>query len=149
VRTDPPAQRATGIAHLPVRGQPTIFSGDRVQVLPAIAQSRLIVNLPPPRAPEGSWMLRRSLQQSDTISRVTQGDKQVSEREEILTARLLTVLAHHLGQEPDEGSYHASLLPRSPVMLAAWANATSSYNNRRQVGSRHRSAVASPTGQVT
>jgi len=51
-----------GMAHLPVRGQPTIFSGERVQVLPRIPESRLIVELPAPRAPQGNWMLHRSLQ---------------------------------------------------------------------------------------
>jgi hypothetical protein len=50
------------MAHLPVRGQPTIFSGERVQVLPRVAESRLIVELPAPHAPQGTWMLRRSLQ---------------------------------------------------------------------------------------
>jgi len=51
-----------GMAHLPVRGQPTLFSGERVQVLLPRPESCLIVNLPAPRAPEGIWMLRRSLQ---------------------------------------------------------------------------------------
>jgi len=57
----------------------------------------------------------------------------VTEREEVLTERLLTVLAEHLGQEPGEWSQSASLLRRSPAMLAAWSNATSRLRgNERQ-----------------
>lgn len=47
------------------------------------------------------------------------------QREEVATERLLTVIAHHLGQGPDERSQSAGLAQRSPAMLAAWERATS------------------------
>jgi len=64
----------------------------------------------------------------------------VTEREEVLTERLLTVLAEHLGQEAGEWSQRASLPRQSPAMLAAWASATSRLrtNERRQPGLRSR-----------
>jgi len=48
-----------GAAHLPVRAQPTSFTGERVQVLPLTPERRLIITLPVQRVPEGPWMLRR------------------------------------------------------------------------------------------
>ena len=50
-----------GSAHLPVRGQPTVVIGSEGQVLPPQPPHCLIVEVPPPQAPPGPWMLRRFL----------------------------------------------------------------------------------------
>ena len=71
----------------------------------------------------------------------------MTEREQVLTERLLTVLSEHLGQEPGEGS-RVGLVPRSPTMLAAWANATSTRRKRRATAHWPTAveAVSSPRG---
>jgi hypothetical protein len=63
----------------------------------------------------------------------------LTEREQVLTERLLILIDEQLGQEPGEGSQRVSL-GRSPTMLAAWADATSRRrtNGRLRLGLQNR-----------